>query len=107
MVVPCWIGLLPQSQNLPEQDPEGPNVRLGGEDPVSEGLWRQPTNRDLTFFAHPVVVVLVNVPGHPEIADLNHAPAEISFGYSFKKHISNITMLKANFCGREKESHFH
>ena len=85
MVVPCWIGLLPQSQNLPEQDPEGPNVRLGGEDPVPEGLWGQPTNRDLTFFAHPVVVVLVNVPGHPEIADLNHAPAEIFFGYSFKK----------------------
>ena len=85
MVVPCWIGLLPQSQNLPEQDPEGPNVCLGGEDPVSEGLWRQPTNRDLTFLAHPVVVVLVNVPGHPEIADLNHAPAEISLGYSFKK----------------------
>ena len=85
MVVPCWIGLLPQSQNLPEQDPEGPNVCLGGEDPVSEGLWRQPTNRDLTFLAHPVVVVLVNVPGHPEIADLNHAPAQTSFGFSFKK----------------------
>ena len=29
------------------------------------------------------------------------------YTYLLTEHISNIRMLKANFCGREKEGHFH
>ena len=33
--------------DLPQQDPEGPNVGLGGELVVGEALWRCPLDREL------------------------------------------------------------
>ncbi len=39
------VGLGPHAEDLPEEDPEGPDVGLGGEDPVQEGLRGHPPHR--------------------------------------------------------------
>ena len=42
-----WIGRLTPAENLMEENPEGPDVRLDGVMPSGERLWGSPLIRDV------------------------------------------------------------
>lgn len=64
------VGPLSQGHDLPEQDPERPDVGLGGVDPVEQGLRGHPSKGEHPALS-PVVVVLVDVPRQPKVPDLD------------------------------------
>jgi len=80
-VVPCGIRLLPHGDDLPQEDPERPNVRLASEDPVNQRLGGHPPDGQhaLAFFA--VVVVFVNIPGESEVPDFDDARLGVAAGH--------------------------
>ena len=55
--------------HLPAEDPEGPDVRLGGETCVVEDLWRRPLDGELGAAVGRVLVV-DDVPGQAEVCHL-------------------------------------
>ena len=56
---------------LPAEDPEGPDVRLGGEASVVEDLWGRPLDGELGAAVGRVLVV-DDVAGQPEVRHLRN-----------------------------------
>ena len=50
------VGEAAHGEDLPQEDSERPNVRLGAEETVDEGFRRHPLNRNHRLAALPVVV---------------------------------------------------
>lgn len=80
-VVSGRVGLLAQGHDFPQEDSEGPNVGLAGEDAVNERFRSHPSDRKQALAFLPVVVVLVNVSRQPEVADLDDAAQRVRGGH--------------------------
>ena len=60
------VGHLAEGDDLVQQDPEGPHVRLDGELSVVDGLRRRPLHGELgAFSGHVVILVLHLQEQHP------------------------------------------
>ena len=57
--------------HLPENDTEAPDVALGREDAVAKRFGGHPADGQETFAAFAVIVGLVDVARHAEVADLD------------------------------------
>ena len=69
--------------DLPAEDSEGPDVRLGGEAGVVEDLWRRPLDGELCAAVGRVLVV-DDVPGQAEVRHLREN------GYVLKTEIEPV-----------------
>ena len=67
------VGRPAQRHNLPEEDAEGPHVRLAGVDALEQGFGRHPLDGQPAVGGLPVVLVHVDVSRQSEIGDLEHA----------------------------------
>uniref|UniRef100_A0A8W7P686 Uncharacterized protein n=1 Tax=Anopheles coluzzii TaxID=1518534 RepID=A0A8W7P686_ANOCL len=66
------VGHQAQAEHLPQQHPERPHVRLGGEDTVQERFRWHPLDRQHRLATLAVVVGAVDVTGHTEVGNLHH-----------------------------------
>lgn len=57
---------LTQGEDLPQQNAEGPNVTLGGEHLVKDGLWRHPFKGEAGLSANQITGVRLQMPTHEE-----------------------------------------
>jgi len=66
--------VLSQGEDLPAEDPKGPNIGLGGEQAIYQALRRHPAHRQQALALLPVVVALVDVPRQSKVSDLHSPP---------------------------------